>query len=201
MGREAPAEARCGEESGAVKALLETQAIILRGAVRRRFERAAITGLAVNGEVLRFRAGAEEVALVHGAKEAAAWLRKLSMPEPTLAEKLGIGADRKVMLYGPASDAALLQALQGCEAGETGEAALALAEVTDAAALAEALERHRRTLPAVPLWIVHPKGAKAPLREAEIRTTLRGLGYIDTKTCAVSAVFTATRYGWRGPAA
>lgn len=201
MGREAQGEARCGGESGAVKALLEAQEIILRGAVRRRFARAALTDLAVDGEVLRFRAGAEEVVLTLGAKEAAAWLRKLSTPEPTLAEKLGIAADRKVLLFGTAQDIALRQAIEGSEARHAGEAVQGLIVATSPAELAEALEQHRRALPTAVLWIVHPKGPAASLKDAEVRQTLRGLGYVDTKICAVSAALTATRYAPRASSA
>ena len=198
MGREASAEGRCGPESGPVKALLESHEIILRGAIRRRFELSRIEALSISGDTLRFRVGAEEIDLDLGAKEAAAWLRKISAPPPTLAEKLGIGPARKVLFFGEAPEPLLREALHDFQAKTPGEAVVALAVVTNEAVLAEAIAEHARAMPAqAPLWIVHPKGAKASLTDGQVRATMRGLGFIDSKSSAVSDAFTATRYALR----
>jgi hypothetical protein len=198
MGREAQGEGCCGAESGPVKALLEANEIVLRGAIRRRFERGQIQALCVSGDRLSFRVAEEDVSLELGAKEAAAWLRKLSTPPPSLADKLGIGPDRKALLFGEMPDPVLREALRGFETKVAGEAVLALAVVTSAVAFAEVIAAYRKVMPAeAPLWIVHPKGAKASLKEAEVRAALRGLGFIDTKSCGVSETFTATRYARR----
>jgi hypothetical protein len=52
--------------------------------------------------------------------------------------------------------------------------------------------------PDLPLWCVYPKG-KSTVSDAVVRDYLRGRGYIDSKSCAVSARLTATRYGLRQP--
>jgi hypothetical protein len=44
------------------------------------------------------------------------------------------------------------------------------------------------------VWVVHPKGPGASPSDAEVRTAMRGWGYVDNKTTAVSAALTATRY-------
>jgi hypothetical protein len=51
---------------------------------------------------------------------------------------------------------------------------------------------------ALPLWAVYPKGMAANPGEAAIRSALRSAGWMDNKTCAVSARLTATRYGRKG---
>ena len=48
--------------------------------------------------------------------------------------------------------------------------------------------------PNLPIWMIYPKGKAAQPSDAEIRSHLRGMGLIDTKSCAVSAQLTATRY-------
>ena len=49
----------------------------------------------------------------------------------------------------------------------------------------------------LPLWCVYPKGKAVNPGDGAIRSALRGAGWIDTKTCAVSERLTATRYARR----
>ena len=44
------------------------------------------------------------------------------------------------------------------------------------------------------VWVVHPKGRDAFPSDGEVRMELRGRGYVDNKTSAVSDKLTATRY-------
>jgi hypothetical protein len=71
MGREARCGCRCGAETGEVKALLETEELILRGAVKRRIPIASITGIRVDAGGLHFTADSEAVVLELGSAEAA----------------------------------------------------------------------------------------------------------------------------------
>ena len=54
MGREATVRATVGAESAETRALLESDALILRGTLRRRFPRVAMTDVTVDGDRLRF---------------------------------------------------------------------------------------------------------------------------------------------------
>jgi hypothetical protein len=197
MGREAICECRLGTESAEVKALLESTQLILRGAIRRSFAVSDLRGIEVLGERLCFQAGSERVELQLGAAEAALWARKLSTPPPTLAAKLGVGADRKAWVIGLVEDAALAGALADARAPCEADARLTVAVVLSEAELLAAEAGHRRLPCSEHLWIVHAKGRAAGLSDAVIRQSLRGLGYADSKTSAVSDRLTATRYSRR----
>lgn len=195
MGREAQVTCRIGSTEEAVKALLESQELVLRGAtLRRRWPLADLKGLAVRGEALAFRAGGEAVALQLGAAEAAKWKLRIETPPPGLARKLGIAPDRPAAVFGPVDDdPALAAALQGACTDSVAEATVLVAVVLDDAALAQAMALHRG-LPCDGLWVVHAKGRGVALPESRIRETLRAQGYVDHKTSAVSERLTATRY-------
>ena len=68
--------------------------------------------------------------------------------------------------------------------------------VLDAIGDLEAAFAVASSAPDLMLWCVYPKG-RAAVGDAKVRDYLRGRGYIDSKTCAVSALMTATRYGMR----
>ena len=194
MGREAAGEIRFDGKAGPGKLLLEAEVLILRGTVRAQIARAAIRGFEAAGDTLRIETEAGRVEADLGAREAAAWLRALAKPPPSLADKLGIAPDRAVLLAGPVTDALLLAAL--AEAGD-GPPALALAEVESPAALADVLAA-MAAYPGLPLWTVSPKGADSPLPETVLRAQMRAAGWRDAKSCAVSPRMTACR--WHPPA-
>jgi len=194
MGLEAESELTTGGDTVHVKALLESHALILRGAVRKTLPIGEIESpRAVDGRLLFEHKGAPyALALPDG--QAAKWLKKLTTEPPSLAAKLGIDAAHKALVWGAADDAALNMALAGATTADPAEAVVMLAIATGPDALAESLNDLWRAAPDLPVWIVHPKGAKTTLPESAVRNHLRSLGMIDTKTCAVSDWLTATRY-------
>ena len=194
MGREATCQAQVGAEAVTVKALLETQALMLRGGLRRRWPLSALQQLQVADQALQFHADGETVRLQLGAAEAGRWLLKIQTPPPSLAAKLGLGPAAPVWLFGPADDAALAQALAGATTNDPAAATQMLAVVLSAADLEAALQVHAG-LACPGLWLVHAKGRGAALGDTAIRAQLRERGYADNKTCAVSDSLTATR--WR----
>lgn len=194
MGREAAARATVGRESADVKALLEGQELILRGALRRRWPLQALAKTAVDGGALVFEAGGEAVRLELGAAEAAAWAKKITTPPPTLAAKLGVGAAAPAFVCGPLDDAELAAALQGATTADPKAATQLVAVVLDRPALATALKQFARLPAARHAWLVYAKGKAADPGDAAIREAWRAAGCNDTKTCAVSATLTATRY-------
>ena len=78
MGREAEGHAVWRGASGAVKAYLESDGIILRGELRGKLRRDGLRDWRVEGEDLCLRSDGEPLVLTLGAKEAAAWVRALS---------------------------------------------------------------------------------------------------------------------------
>jgi len=175
MGLEAESELVTAGETIHVKALLESQVLILRGAVKKTLPIDEIEDPRADGQ-------------------AAKWLKKLTAEPPSLAAKLGIDAAHPAWVWGHTDDAAVTAALAGATAATPAEAVMSVAIVSDPDALAEALNTLLHALPAAPLWLIYPKGAKSTLPESAVRHHLRSLGLIDTKACAVSDWFTATRY-------
>lgn len=197
MGREAQCLCQVGDEIAEAKALLESDAMLLRGGFKRRYPLADLSGLRVEGDRLCFDAAGEHVALELGAKPAASWLKKIATPPPTLAEKLGLSPVHRGLVIGPLDEPALLEALQGARTELPAEAHIALAVVASEDQLLAAIAAHAGLPSARHLWVIHPKGPKASLTDAMVRRLMTAAGYVDSKTSAVSAALTATRYGRR----
>jgi hypothetical protein len=196
MGREAQCTARVGTETAEVTALLESTTVVLRGELKRKWEIAPLLNLRVAGEELLFEAGDEAVALVLGEKEAGKWLKKLQTPPPTLAAKLGVSPETPALLIGPTVgplDPALAEALAGGITTNMREARMLVAVLSKSSELPRMAEFHADMVTKT-VWVVHPKGKDASPSDTEVRTAMRGWGYVDNKTTAVSDALTATRY-------
>lgn len=197
MGREAQGLCTIGPHTEAVKALLESTVLIVRGAtLKRQFAIFALSGVEVQGKALRFQCDGERVTLELGAEEAQKWLKKIMTPPPSLASKLGIGAEAKAYVLGRADDAVLAEALAGAITTIASDAAVLIVIALDEQDLTQAIARHAG-MPCRAMWVVHAKGKAATLGDTAIRQRLRDSGYIDNKTTAVSDRFTATRYARR----
>jgi hypothetical protein len=194
MGREAQGMVQFRGQSGAGKLLLEPEGLILRGDLRGRIARAEIGTAAVDGEDLVIATPDGPLRVTLGAKEAGLWLKALARPLPSLAEKLGLSASRPAFALTPLSDAALRAAAEGCITADQTAAAMMLAELPDRATFDAILPR----LTGLPVWLVTVKGKASALPDDALRPVLRGLGFIDSKSCAVSNRMTATRYGPKG---
>jgi len=197
MGREARCHCRWGDESGAVKALLETDELIVRGEVKRRARLTTLAQPRADGDVLRFTAGGEPVELSLGAREAALWVRRMTEPPPSLAAKLGVGPHARALVLGEVSDAALSQALEGATTSLAAEARVLMGVVADEAEVAYAIDAHAALTAGAPIWIIHGKGKSAAIGDNAVRALMRAAGYIDTKVAAVSDSLSATRYAKR----
>lgn len=192
MGREAEGQALWRGETGAVKALLESDGIILRGDVRAKLPRVGLMGWRVEGEDLCLRADGEPLVLTLGAKEAAAWVKALDKPVPTLAAKLGISATARAWLIGGPPPEEIAVAVAGCRAEGPGDAALIVAVLTGPGDLETALAAGQAH--GLRVWCVHGKGKGAAVGEAAVRAAFRAAGWMDIKSSAVSEAFSATLY-------
>lgn len=180
---------------GDVTVLLETNEIIVRGAFRAVAALADLRDVRAEGGTLRFRAGNADVALELGTV-AASWAAKIVAPAPTLAAKLGLTAQTRVLVAGHIDDAALTEALAVAKRTRTPDTAdVIVARADDADALAHTADRHRALLErGVPLWVVYTKGKSAPLGEAAVRALLRERGLTDLKVASVSPALTALKF-------
>lgn len=196
MGLEARCSCRWGDEAGEVKALLESRELILRGDLRRTIPIGAISDVRIDGDILFVKAGADQIALDLGAATAAKWAKKIETPPPSLAQKLGLGPVR-AMVIGDIADTALLEALAGHRAGQPGEAGLSLAVVEDADGLEWARLAHEAAQVPGPIWIAYRKGPRVAFGDNQVRAHMRAAGYADNKVSAVSDILSATRYAAR----
>lgn len=196
MGREAISVARWQGAQEEVKALLESQEIILRGAIRARIPRSGISEVMAEGDVLILRCHGETLELQLGKSEAAKWRDALMRPPPSLSEKLGVGPGKPAYVIGKCDDAELSGALSGVICATPADASVLIAMLASEADL-QAAFAVAVGQPRLALWCVHPKGGGAPIGDGAIRAFMRANGYRDSKCCAVSARLTATRYGRR----
>jgi hypothetical protein len=192
MGREAEGHAVWRGVSGAVKALLESDGIILRGEVRGRLPRAGLMGWRVEGEDLCLRSEGEPLVLTLGAKEAAAWVRALEKPVPSLAAKLGVSGVARVWVIGGPAPEEIAVAVAGAQASGPEDAALIVAVLTGPSDLDAALAAGQAS--GLRVWCVHGKGKGAAVGDGLVRAAFRGAGWMDIKASAVSEGFSATLY-------
>ncbi len=190
MGREAIVKAEIGAEAGEVRAILEAQELILRGAIKRRFAKADMADVLAADDVLRFSCQGEHVKLHLATKLAQAWAKAIATPPPGLRTKLGLDKGAKTLLTKACDDSQLAEALQGAVTKDPAGAAMVIAPIDGPDDLALALKASK----GLPVWTIYAKGKAAQFGDAAIRTALRAEGFKDTKSCAVSDRLTATRY-------
>jgi hypothetical protein len=196
MGRETVAVAHWNGKTAEVKALLEATEIILRGEIRAKISRLAITSTSVNNDTLCVQSSEQLLRLELGHAEAAKWAAILSKPPPTLAQKLGIDATRKAFVIGHVDDEELAKVLLDSMTQNRQDAAVLMAVLTTNADLAEAVKLGQET-PLSPIWCVYGKSKFATVSDGEIRAAMRAGGFVDNKTSGISDRMTATRYKFR----
>ena len=192
MGREAEGHAVWRGASGAVKAYLESDGIILRGEVRGKLPRSGLMGWQVEGEDLCLRSGGEALVLTLGATEAAAWVKALEKPVPSLAAKLGVSVSARAWVIGGPAPEEIAVAVAGADAGGPEGAAVIVAVLSGPGDLEAALAVGQAT--GLRVWCVHGKGKGAAVPDSAVRAAFRAAGWMDIKTSAVSEGFTATLY-------
>jgi hypothetical protein len=194
MGREAICECTFAGTTTKVKALLESEELILRGDIHLRAPLHALHHVRVESESLCFNLDEGPVRLDLGAAAAKSWAKKIKRPPPSLADKLGI-TGKTVRTIGPISDRALDSALSSAALVRAQNPDLILSYVDTPQSLAATLREAKAQLArSIPIWLVYRKGPGHPLNESAIRTTLRAQGLMDTKVVSVSAELTALRF-------
>ncbi len=194
MGLEAESELVIDGHTVHIKALLESQTLIFRGAVKKTLPISELHNLHVVNDQLLFEHLTTPYILSLPAGQAAKWLKKLTTAPPSLAQKLGVDSGHRALVWGQSDDHALNAALMDAITTDPQKAVMAIAVARSPDDLSAALAELTTRLPHAPLWIVFPKGAKSPLPDTSVRSHMRALGYIDTKVSAVSDVLTATRF-------
>jgi hypothetical protein len=194
MGREAICDCTFNGTTAKVKALLESEELILRGDIHLRAPLHALHHVRVESESLCFNLDKGPIRLDLGAATAKSWAKKIKTPPPSLADKLGI-TGKTVRTIGSISDRALDSALHSAALVRAQNPDLILSCVDTPESLAATLRDAKVQLArSIPIWLIYRKGPGHPLNESAIRTTLRAQGLMDTKVASVSAELTALRF-------
>jgi hypothetical protein len=194
MGREAICDCTFDGTTTKVKALLESEELILRGDIRLRAPLHALHHVRVESESLCFNLDKGPIRLDLGAATAKSWAKKIKTPPPSLADKLGI-TGKTVRTIGPIPDRALDSALNSAASVRAQNPDLIISCVDTPESLAATLRDAKVQLArSIPIWLIYRKGPGHPLNESAIRTTLRAQGLMDTKVASVSAELTALRF-------
>ena len=196
MGRETVVVCHWQGEVAEAKLHLDSQALQLRGAIRADIPRAAIRDAVLTEGGVLVRTDGPELMLEFGETEAQRWQKAILKKPPTLAEKLGVSAEVPAYVLGDFNDEPLATALSGARVAEPDEAGILLAiimEEPDLQAAADLVLAH----PDKHIWMVYRKGKAAVVGDTMVRTHMRGLGFVDSKTSAMSDQLTTTRYRLR----
>ena len=196
MGRDTVAVCRWGKEVAEVKLHLSNQFLELRGDIRLDIPRGAIQGARIIDEGLQVLTEGQSLVIEFAESDAKSWQKAILKTPPTLAEKLGVSAQTPAYLFGSVDDAELLGAVSGAVVTTPDKATILIAILLDPADLPRASSLALAN-PDKHIWMVHQKGKHAAVGDTAVRTHMRGLGFIDSKTSAISDQLTTTRYRLR----
>lgn len=194
MGREKICDGSLGNDRGEVRAMLESNEIILRGDITAKLPLQTLRSMRAHVDKFEALTDRGKLSLALGATEAAAWLTRIHNPR-SLIQKLGIKQHTPVHVIdehpefrGVISDSgAKLVALQW---------ATIVFVVIETEAQLSALCRLVHTLPgASQLWVLRRKGKQVTVKESVIMAALKEQGLAPSKTTAWSSDYAADRYG------
>ncbi len=196
MGREDVAVCHWQGDVAEVRLHLDSQELTLRGDIRAAIGRPEMKAVTLCEEGVRVTTDRGDLVMEMVEIEAGRWHKALLKPPPSLAQKLGVSADAPAFVLGVVDDPVLHNALSGAVVDDATNASLLLAVVLDQAALGTA-SQCAITYPNKHIWMLYRKGKTAQINGTQVRTHMRDLGFIDSKSSAVSDQLTATRYRLR----
>jgi hypothetical protein len=193
MGNEVLTRVEIGDEAAEAKALLETEELIVRGALKARILFAEARDVAAEGGILRLRWNERDVR-IHVGRDAAKWAEKIRNPKSVL-DKLGIKAGQRISVVGKV-DGDFLEQLEARGA----DLSKRLRRDSDVIFLAAnrreelgRLEELRGSLaPAGAVWVLRPKGDPA-ISEGDVMSAGKAAGLVDVKVVRFSATHTAEK--------
>ena len=201
MGLEAHCQARINERTVDVKALLESDELILRGEHRARLAFSSLDGIEAADGQLRLQHQDDKIVL-HLGTAAERWAEKIRNPR-TLLDKLGVKPGMRAAAI-RLTDADLLQqlrttiALTEAPAGASPDLSgstydLIFFQIDDLADLAVLSALRGMIVQAGAVWVVHPKGRR-DLKDTDVMAAGKAAGLVDNKVARVSEVHSALRF-------
>ena len=205
MGQEARCLARIGERVVEVKALLESDELILRGEHRARLPFAGLDGVEASDGRLTLLQDGEPIVLDLG-PVAARWAAKIRNP-PTLLDKLGVKPGQDIAEVG-LTDLGLLEKLEqtvdlyrtlaysvdsvvhditGADLDMVFVEVKTQADFVFLPIAAEAIAQNGA------VWVIHPKGRR-DLKDVDVIAAGKAAGLVDNKVARVSDTLSALRF-------
>jgi hypothetical protein len=195
MGAESQCTVHFAGQRSEGKALLETDHLSFRGALRLDIPRKAITRIEADAGTLRV-AFPDGTALFELGPRAVKWAEKIRNP-PSLLDKLGVKPGMRVAVLGVDDDAFLEQLAKRTSdvarrtpKKETEIIVFGADHVGDLARL-EKLRRYLTTAGAI--WVVHTKGKGAAFKDIDVFAAAKKAGLDDVKVASFSATHTAEK--------
>lgn len=193
MGNEVLTRVEIGGECAEARALLETEEVIVRGALKAKIPFKEMKDVRAESGVLSFRWKDRDVR-IHVGRDAAKWAEKIRNPKSVL-DKLGVKSGQKVSIIGEV-DGSFAEQLEA----RVAEVSLKPRPERDliffAANCREDLARLgelRRTLqPAGAIWVLRPKGHPA-ISESDVMAAGKAAGLVDVKVVRFSETHTAEK--------
>jgi hypothetical protein len=191
MGNEATCRVEYDGSPFEAKALLETEEVVIRGALRLKVPLREVRDAAAENGVLRLRWPGHELRIELG-KDAAKWAEKIRNPK-SVVDKLGVKAGQKVSVVGTIDQLADIEARSGDVSRRLRKgsdviffAAASRGELGRLAALREALQ------PDGAVWVIRPKGTQE-IGEADVIAAAKTAGLVDVKVVQFSETHTAEK--------
>ncbi|MFM9864803.1 MAG: hypothetical protein ACKVRO_14470 [Micropepsaceae bacterium] len=199
MGREARVVYTSGKERVEVRVHLDSAALQVTGGKKLIVPLSDVRSAKVAGDDLAIETKTMKFKLALGAKDAAAWAKKILNP-PSLADKLGVKADTTVLIVGTriaeldeaVAKAAKVERAATLTAAKAKAASVVLLTLAPETAPKQ-IDAAAKVLPkGVALWLVYVKGVK-PNGDDIIRLA-RQAGLKDTKVARISVTHAALRF-------
>lgn len=194
MGNEATCRVEIGGESAEAKALLETEEVIVRGAIKARIPFSEAKDVTGDGGVLRLRWKDRDVR-IHLGSDAAKWAEKIRNPKSVL-DKLGIKPGQRISIAGKV-DGGFVEQLEarGVDLSKTPrrDSDVIFVAINRREELGKLAELRGSLAPAGALWVVRPKGDPA-ISERDVMSAGKAAGLVDVKVVRFSPTHTAEKF-------
>jgi hypothetical protein len=192
MGNECICRVDYGARSAETKVLLETEEIIVRGAMKLRLPFREIEHVAARDGVLALRWRGDDVEL-HVGTQAAKWAEKIRNPKSVI-DKIGVREGERVSIVGNIGE---LAAVVEERSGDVSRRVRKGSDVIFFAAkkreeLAKLAKLRASLAPNGALWVIRPKGTAA-IGDADVIAAGKAAGLVDVKVVRVSETLTGEK--------
>jgi len=188
VGNEALCLVEIGGESADAKALLETEEIIVRGALRAKIPFRDAKDVAADGGVLRLRWNDRDVR-IHLGRDAAKWAEKIRNPK-SVADKLGVKPGQRISVAGRIDESFLGDLERSNRVRKDSDIIFFAANKRED--LGRLADLRKSLAPAGAIWVIRPKGGGA-ITEAEVMAAGKAAGLVDVKVVRFSETHTAEK--------